>query len=628
MNLISVTGLAHSESGRELFTNISFGMEDGSRVAVVGRNGCGKTSLLRIIAGLKNADEGEVIHNRELKYAFLEQSPGFEQDERIADFILSGDSEEIRLIREYETILNGMGSSDAEDLRISELITAMDQLDCWSLEQRIHSILSELGITDISRRMSELSGGMIKKTAIARTLVTESNLLILDEPTNHLDIETINWLEKYIKNSGKALLLVTHDRYFMDSVCNTIFEIEDKKLYSYEGNYSRFLELKTQREESDARAADRVNNFLRNEIEWIKRGPRARAGKDKKRKNKFFEVLNSRPEKKAETDTFSVEGKRLGGKIMELEGVSKNFGETCPVRDFTFSFRKGDKVGILGSNGSGKTTLLNLMAGRLEPDTGAIETGVNTCIGYYDQLSKELPGDKKAVDYIKETAEVISLKDGTRVSPNQFLERFLFPKNLLYTEISNLSGGEKKKLYLLKILLSNPNFLIFDEPTNDFDIQTLSILEDFLSGFAGCAVIVSHDRFFLDRTTDFLMVLDGKGGITGYSGDAGSYYEDRRKASAEDPEKNEKSMPAAKAVNREKKGLSFKEKKEFEVIEDDIMVLEDEKADLDARFSSSGTPVDDFGKLKNRYEELELLIEEKYSRWEFLDAKRQGVCQN
>ena len=629
--MISVAGLGHNESGRKLFNNLSFGIEENSRIALVGRNGCGKTSLLKIISGLKKPEEGDVVHNRELRYAFLEQSPGFEPEERIADFILSGDSEEIRLIREYETMINGMEGGDVNESRISGLMTEMEKLDCWSLEQRIHSILSELGINDLTSRMSELSGGMIKKTALARTLVTESNLLILDEPTNHLDIETINWLEKFIRNSGKALLLVTHDRYFMDSVCNTIFEIDNQKLYTYEGNYSRYLELKAQREEAEERAADRINNFLRNELDWIQRGPRARAGKDKKRKNKFFDVLNSRPEKKAETDGFSVEGKRLGGKILDIESAGKSFGDIRPVSDFSFSFRKGDKIGILGSNGSGKTTLLNLMAGKLLPDEGEIETGVNTRIGYYDQMSKELPGTVKAVDYIKETAEVISLRDGTKVTPGQFLERFLFPKSLLYTEISRLSGGEKKKLYLLKILLSNPNFLIFDEPTNDFDIQTLSVLEDFLAGFAGCVVIVSHDRFFLDRTTDFLLVLDGSGGITGYSGDVMSYYEERqstRSAEGGKPVNKERPSSGVKAVKREKKGLSFKEKQEFEGIEDEIMALEDEKAGLDTAFSSSETAAGDFGKMKNRYDELAHLIEEKYSRWEFLEAKRQGTWQS
>ena len=299
MNLISVAGLGHNESGRKLFNNLSFGIEENSRIALVGRNGCGKTSLLKIVSGLKKPEEGDVVHNRELRYAFLEQSPGFEPEERIADFILSGDSEEIRLIREYETMINGMEGGDVNESRISGLMTEMEKLDCWSLEQRIHSILSELGINDLSSRMSELSGGMIKKTALARTLVTESNLLILDEPTNHLDIETINWLEKFIRNSGKALLLVTHDRYFMDSVCNTIFEIDNQKLYTYEGNYSRYLELKAQREEAEERAADRINNFLRNELDWIQRGPRARAGKDKKRKNKFFDVLKQPPGEKS-----------------------------------------------------------------------------------------------------------------------------------------------------------------------------------------------------------------------------------------------------------------------------------------------------------------------------------------
>ena len=623
MNLISVNNLSHSEGGRPLFNNISFGIDEGEKTALLGRNGSGKSTLLRLLAGYRAEESGTVARNSILKCSFLEQSPVFKNTETIAEFILSGESEDISVIREYETLSSAVRNGNEDIIRrFSFIMEEMDRLDCWSLESRIQSILSELGITDLNLKMNELSGGMIKKAAIARTLVIDSNLIILDEPTNHLDIATINWLEKYLGSCGKAVLLVTHDRYFMDSVCSRILEIDDNTLYSYDGNYSGYLASRTERENSKAKETDRIRNILRNESEWIKRGPRARAGKDKKRKERFFDLKNRQEGEKAVSSSFEVSGKRLGGKILDLKSIEKNYPDITPVRDFTFSFKKGDKVGIVGPNGSGKTTVLDIIAGRTAPDSGTIDKGINTKIGYYDQMSKELPGNVKAVDYIEETAEVITLKDGKTVSPSQFLEMFLFPKNLLYTEISNLSGGEKKKLYLLKILLENPNFLIFDEPTNDFDLKTLSILEDFLSGFSGCTVVVSHDRFFLDRTADFLFVLDGSGDVRGYSGDVTSYSNEMpaggSRAADKAPKVKEKQ---AKDSNRTLKGLSFKEKREFEKIEGEIISLESEKEELEKLFISSEAGTEDLKKADSRYKTVISLIDEKYSRWEDLESR-------
>lgn len=614
MNLVSVKELSHSEGGRPLFNDITFGIDDDSRIALVGRNGCGKSTLLRLIAGLKGVEKGAVTHNRELKCAFLEQRPHYEEGELIADFILAGESEEMRLIKEYEKV---SGDSDgAGDLdKMSELMAEMERLDCWTLERRIHSILTELGISDLSLEMTSLSGGMIKTASIARTLVLDANLIILDEPTNHLDIKTINWLEKYLKNNRKALLLVTHDRYFMDAVSTKIFEIDDNSLFIYEGNYTAYVTEKAERDAANSRAQDRIKNILRNEAQWIMRGPRARAGKDKKRKQNYFDLMEKREGPKAESSSFGVESTRLGGKILEIEKVSKSWdGKPC-IKDFSFAFTKGDRFGIVGPNGSGKSTLLDIISGRLEPDEGSIDIGVNTKIGYYDQLSAELPGDKKVAEYIEETAEVIRLNDGSTLSPAMFLERFLFPKNLMYTEISNLSGGEKRKLYLLNILLTNPNFLIFDEPTNDFDIQTLSILEDFLTDFSGCSVIVSHDRFFLDRTTDYLFILDGKGGVSGFSGDITTYYSEEKESA-----KVVKPAGSGKKVKTQKKGLSFKEKKELETIEDEIAALEEEKDRLEATFSLPAVKADELAANTKAYDEIGGKIDEKYSRWEYLEG--------
>ena len=626
MNLISVNNLSHSEGGRLLFNNVTFGIDEGDKIAFLGNNGCGKSTLLKILAGYKEAESGLCARNSILKCSFLEQSPSFRDSETIADFILSGDSEDINIIREYETLSSLVedGSSEAIS-RLSFIMEEMDRLDCWSLESRIHSILSELGINDLSVRMDRLSGGMIKKAAIARTLVIDSNLVILDEPTNHLDIQTIRWLEKYITESSKAVLLVTHDRYFMDSVCKKIFEIDEKKLSIYDGDYSRYLITKSERENSKAKEADRIKNILRNESEWIKRGPRARAGKDKKRKERYFDLRSRITAEKEASAALEVSGKRLGGKILDIAGAEKKYSGKTVVNDFSFSFKKGDRVGIIGPNGCGKSTVLNIIAGRVEPDSGTIDKGVNTKICYYDQMSKELPGNIRAVDYIEETAEVITLRNGKTVSPSRFLEMFLFPKNLLYTEISSLSGGEKKKLFLLKLLLENPNFLIFDEPTNDFDLQTLSILEDFLSGFSGCTVIVSHDRFFLDRTTDFLFVMDSSGSIQGFMGDVTEYcnemaFPDSHDSNEKASGNQEESKKNGRVINRSPKGLSYKEKKELETMEEDILLLETEKEELEKLFASSDPGKDNLKKADKRYKELISLIEAKYERWEVLES--------
>ena len=625
MNLISVNSLSHTEGGRELFSNITFGINEGEKIALLGRNGCGKSTLLRLLAGMRGVESGTVACNSILKCTFLEQHPVFKESETIADFILSGKSEDISVIREYETLSFLIKDGDEELInRYSAVMEEMDRLDCWSLESRIHSILSELGINNLSQRMDTLSGGMIKKAAIARTLVIDSNLIILDEPTNHLDIGTIRWLEKYLAGCGKAVLLVTHDRYFMDAVCGKILEIEDKTLYSYDGNYSRYLVTRFERENSRARENDRIKNILRNESEWIKRGPRARAGKDKKRKERYFDLKMRLTGEKESSASFQVSGKRLGGKILDMMDIEKKYPGITAVSDFTFSFKKGDRIGIIGPNGSGKSTILNIIAGRTEPDSGTVDRGINTKIGYYDQMSRELPGDMRAVDYIEETAEVITLKDGSTVSPSRFLEMFLFPKNLLYTEISNLSGGERKKLFLLKILLGNPNFLIFDEPTNDFDLQTLSVLEDFLSGFAGCTVVVSHDRFFLDRTADMLFILDGSGNVKGYSGDVTEYFSDLPSKLNQDTAKDtlpkkENNGGSGKAVNRSSRGLSYKEKRELETIEDDILALETEKEELEKVFITEAPGSEELKNADSRYKEVISLIEDKYGRWEELE---------
>ncbi len=599
----------------------SFGIDSRDRIALIGMNGCGKSSLLKVLTGKEQPESGTVSRNGSLLISQVEQHPHFEQSESLMDFIFRDTGPQMQLIRDYEDCTASIealsGEKEKEEealLHFHELTEAMNRHACWELESRVKSLLAELNIRDFNMPMASLSGGMVKKAALARALCQDYKLLILDEPTNHLDIPTIEWLQNYLAKSDKAFLLVTHDRYFMEGICTRILEIDDKKLYQYKGNYSRFLEQKALRQDMENRRQARIESILRRELKWISKGPRARTGKDKKRKAALFDLMDQKSADTAASAEFSSTFRRLGKKILSLKRIAFSYGENQVIKTFSYQFKRGERIGLVGPNGSGKTTLLNLISGRLSPSEGSIDLGVNTHIAYFDQNASPLNPDMKVMDYLMEHAENINLADGSILTPARLLERFLFPKSLYYTPLGDISGGERRRLYLIRTLLENPNFLLFDEPTNDLDLQTLGMLEDYLADFPGCLLIVSHDRYFLDKVTDFQFIFDGKGHIRGFAGNYSEYRDLVPKQPAPDTEQKK---TAPKTVKRKRK-LSYKEQQEYQSMEENILELEEKIEKQEAAFSSADFKAEDTEKLNKAYEEMKRKLEELYSRWEEL----------
>ena len=523
-NIVSVSGVTCIKAERVLFKDISFGVESGEKVALIGVNGCGKSTLLKIIAGLEEPESGTVAINKSAAVAFLSQIPEINPDETIADHIFSGNDEKLNLIKRYEIACSGFGTEDA-----AELAEKIDTLNVRSYESEIKSILTRLGISDLTLKMGELSGGMVKKVALTQCIVKDSGLLLLDEPTNHLDIDTIVWLEDYLRETKKAVIMVTHDRYFLDSVCSSIYEIEGSDLFHYKGCYDYYLEKKSEYFHSLVANEERVRTILRRELAWLARGPRARATKSKDRIENIQKMMQREKPEEEKNIELSIVGKRLGKKILEMKDISFDWNGETIIKDFSFAFKKDTRLGIIGNNGCGKTTFLDILTGRLQPKSGEYDLGINTEFSYFDQVSRELPADMRLIDFVKSKGENIILADGSKLSAAQMLERFLFEPSIHYTKIEKLSGGEKRRLYLVAILMNNPNFIVLDEPTNDLDIKTLSVLEDFLSSFVGPIIVVSHDRYFLDRTVDTLLIFKGNGIIESFVGKASEWIETSRK---------------------------------------------------------------------------------------------------
>ncbi|WP_407428741.1 ABC-F family ATP-binding cassette domain-containing protein, partial [Treponema sp.] len=531
MNILSVNNL--SKMGREapLFQNVTFGLNEGDKAAIIGRNGTGKSTLLSVIAGTLPADDGQVIINKLSGVSFLPQNPVFDRNNTIREHIFKSESPKLKIINEYESLCEKMsdGLTNGQQLRFDELTYEMDKGDLWNYESQIRSILGTLGINDLERRMSELSGGMVKKVALAQVLVEDTKLLLLDEPTNHLDIQTIYWLQNYLHDTKRTVLMVTHDRYFLDAVCNNIYELARHSLKLYQGNYSDYLEKKEIEAEIEENTERRIESVLRFERDWLRRGPCARGTKAKARIQRDMQLINREKFAKDKGFQFEVAGRRLGGKILELYGISKNFLKTsdaAPVlRDFSYTFSKGEKIGIFGGNGSGKSTLLNIITGLIPPDSGTIVKGENTFFGYYQQnpVFKDL--SMTVLDYIKEAAEVVQMNNGKTLSASLFLKEFGFEGKIQHSMLSTLSGGERKRVFLVRLLISNPNFLILDEPTNDFDIFTMNILEDFLLNYKGCLLIVSHDRYFMDKIADTMFIMEEDGSVSGFVGKCSEYIE-------------------------------------------------------------------------------------------------------
>jgi len=646
--LISLDSVSKALGEGPLFEGVSFGIDEGERVGFVGPNGCGKSTLLRLLSGRLEPDSGVVSRKRGLVVNILDQIPSWEEGDTIRDFLFRGDDPIVRLVGRYEACLEALHGAGAAAARAAEaelpgLTHDMEVRGGYELERRFASFLSELGIGDLSLRMDTLSGGMVKKAALARCLAPESELAFLDEPTNHLDLDTIEWLERKLTSSSRAFVLVTHDRWFLDTVCGAIMEIDRGRVRKYEGGYSDYLRRKAEREAEAERHEQRREAILRTELEWLKRGPQARTGKDKKRQNRIGEMVAGRPEADAPSqEAFQTGKRRLGGKVLELRGAAKAYGGRVVVAPFSYKLTKGERLGVVGPNGSGKSTLLDLIAGRSVPDSGEVDHGETVVVGYFDQKATVEDPNVEVLDFVRKAAERIRLNDGVEVSAEQFLERFAFPRPMQGQSVGKLSGGELKRLLLVRLLISAPNVLVLDEPTNDFDIPTIALLEDFLDGFDGCLVTVSHDRAFLERVADALLVLDGSGGVVPYVGSYSAWRENRaaeevaERERAEAAERNRQT--AARSVPREaasseapKAGaakLSFKEKKELDSLLPEIDALEREKAELEVRFADpSGTLAKDGGAYAAataRYAEIGSMIEAKSARWEQL-AERDGA---
>lgn len=648
MNLLSVNNLSRIGREEPLFTGVTFGLNEGDKAALIGRNGTGKSTLLNTIAGVLAPDEGNVVINKEAGVSFLAQNPVFNPEQTILEHIFSSTSPKLQAIREYESVCelieNGMTGSLQE--RFDKASSVMDKGNLWNYESQVRSILGVLGIHDMNRKMKELSGGMLKKVALAQVLVEDTKLLLLDEPTNHLDISTIKWLQDYLAQTQRSVLMVTHDRYFLDAVCNNIYELDRKKAKLYVGNYSTYLEKKQIEAEIEANTERRIESVLRFERDWLLRGPCARGTKAKARIQHDMALINREKFQQEKGFTFEVAGRRLGGKILEIKNISKNFPKGfeqanhssdkenfCPViKNFSYTFSKGEKIGIFGDNGSGKSTLLNIITGNIPPDSGIITKGENTVFAYYQQNPIFPDLTLTVLEYVKEAAEVMRMNDGTTLSAAQFLEQFGFSGKIQHSMVSTLSGGERKRLFLVRLLLSNPNFLILDEPTNDFDIFTMNILEQFLTGFGGCLLIVSHDRYFMDKVCDTLFILEDDGSISGYVGKCSEYIQYREmlkaEAQAETSGKNnrselssnqaEKNSSESSAAPQKKKKLSFKEQREFEELEKKISQLEEEMKVLEDEMQSSDYEIAQ--KAGTRYTECQACLENSYARWEELAA--------
>ena len=606
-----------------LFDGISFNINKDDKVALIAVNGAGKSSLLDILAGKENPDNGSLSIKGDLRIAYLQQSPVLTESNKIIDELFSTGSELVRVIREYEEcVLNGSPAM------LQVMIQKMDDHKAWDYEVTVKQMLFKLKLTDLNAVISTLSGGQKKRVALAKVLVENADLLILDEPTNHLDLDMIEWLEEYLIKSKKTLLMVTHDRYFLDRVCNVILELADNELYRYEGNYEYFLEKKQSRDYSAKMNSEKAKNLLKTELEWMRRMPKARRHKAKSRIESFYELKEKAANRPGEKSiNINVNISRMGSKILEIKNVSKSYGDKMILNDFTYLFNRFEKAGLIGRNGTGKTTLLNIITGLTEPDKGTVERGETIVFGYYRQQGMEFDNDMTVIDAVKNIAEKVVLSDGNVLSITQFMNYFLFPPEKQYTLIRKLSGGEKRRLYLLTVLMRNPNFLILDEPTNDLDILTLNVLEEYLAGFRGCVIVVSHDRYFMDKVVDHIFEYQGDGVIKDFPG---NYTQLREKQ-----EENEKSVSLIKIakssdsvesseilVKKERKqGPTFKEKREFELLSNEIENLDTEKKLIESEMSKGELNNKELILKSQRHAEIIKILDEKEFRWLELSEK-------
>ena len=617
MVVLSVENLEKTVRDEPLFEGVTLALEECEKVGIVGRNGSGKSTFLKCLAGEIQPDEGSISTKKDAEVILLEQNTSYPEGTTISSFFEMQKCRANTILSSYQKALNE--GNEKEYMRLSSII---EKEDLWDTERRYFAILTDLGEDlDPETEMSTLSGGQQKKVQIARALAVKPEILLLDEPTNHLDIKTIEYLENWIKASETSVIIVTHDRHILNECCSTIWELDRKHFYRHPGSFSAYLERKAERIRMDEKHEARLENILRRELEWLKRGPKARTGKDKGRKDRIDAMLGeiSKPKEDKPRD-FQSADRRLGKKILEIDGIAKSYDGKLLFSDFSFSFVKGQKIALIGDNGSGKSTLLDIISGHIAPDIGSVDKGLNTVFGYYDQLGRDLKSTKTVIEYTEDIGERVIMGDGEEVSASRFLELFGFSREMQRTPISMLSGGERRRLYLITRLVQNPNFLLFDEPTNDLDIDTMERLEEYITSFPGCAVISSHDRTFLDITTDMTFVIEG-GKITLFPGNYSEWKEAKEEAADNEKSKAEV-KPAEKRVQRERKGLSFKEMKEKEALEAEIEKLEELIGKLEESFSTAETT--ELGTLQERtrkYEEAKTSLDEKTERWIELEDK-------
>lgn len=627
MNYLTVNGVTKSVGEKVLFRNITFGLEKGQKSALVARNGTGKSTLLDIIAGRNVPDEGEVVVRKDIVVSYLPQTDSFDAEDTVLNAIFDEDVPTVRAVKMYEQCVRMHENGHAGQLpagSLDEAALEMDRLNAWDYEAKAKEILSRFGLNDVFKRVKELSGGQRKKVALAKALIANTDLLILDEPTNHLDVEMIEWLEDYLSAANVTILMVTHDRAFLDKVCSDIFELSNGNLYHYKGKYSYFVEKKAERLANEAAEHERLCNLYRRELAWVHTSPQARTSKARARINDF-EKLQERVNRKVESapEQFKVQSERIGHKILEISHLDFSYPGQTIVKDFSYIFKKGEKCGIVGKNGTGKSTFLKMIMGEVKPDGGKITPGLTIQFGYFSQNGLTYKGNKIVLDLVKEHAEVIRMENGRYVSASQFLNHFGFPFSQQYAYYEDLSGGEKRKLHLLITLLKNPNFLILDEPTNDFDIDTLNLLEDFLTNFSGCMIVVSHDRWLMNKLVDHIFVFEGDGVVKDYYGNYTEYRQEKEKEERIRKRIEKENKPAVVKPVREqpKNKLTFKEKRELETIEQEMADLETEKSDLEQKMNIGEGTAEAFAQWGKRYNEINMMLEAKTDRWLELSEK-------
>lgn len=640
MNLINIEDISKSYGEKVLLNNISLGINEGDKVGLIGINGTGKSTLLKIIAGFETFDNGKITKTNGLKIEYLPQNVDFEEDITVLEQVFKGNSPLMKLIMDYENALQAISKKPEDEglqKKLMDLNNKMEAHGAWQLESEAKAVLNRLGIENYNDKVGILSGGMKKRVALASALISPCDLLLLDEPTNHLDNDTIDWLEEYLKNKKGALLMVTHDRYFLDRVTNKIIELYNGNIYSYLGNYSDYIEAKVEREEQLKSMEQKRQSLVRKELEWIKRGAKARSTKQKARIERFNELTSNKIEVNDEKVEMSSFGSRLGKKVIEINNISKEYDGKKLIQNFSYIMQNSDRVGVVGPNGCGKSTLLNIMNGKIPPDSGHIEIGETAKVGYFSQEHDYDIKDEriKVIEYIKETAEFVKTEDGSTITASQMLERFLFPPNMQWTAINRLSGGEKRRLYLLKILMASPNVLLMDEPTNDLDIETLNVLEDYIEDFSGAVFVVSHDRYFLDKIASKIIYFEGNGKLTVYTGNYSECIEYIKNknleeaAAEENKEKIKKENKVKEEIKKEKPlKFSYKEQREFEEIDGKIEEVENEIKEVNRAIDGAGSDYVLLQELLSKKDELDKKSNELIERWTYLNELAEKIEEN